>query len=44
MLMMINVCSMAPVLELAMANVTGYPTKNGNAVPAACDCDILDKA
>ena len=39
-----NVCSMARVIEIAMVTVMCYPTENDNAVPAACDCDTLDKA
>ena len=39
-----NVCSMARVIGVAMVKVMCYPTENDNAVPAACDCDTLDKA
>ena len=39
-----NVCSMATVIEMTMLEVMCYPTENDNAVPAARDCDTLDKA
>ena len=39
-----NVCSMAAVIGMAMVKVMCYPTRNDNAVTAACDCDTLDKA
>ena len=43
MVMMNNVCTMATVLGMAMVKVMCYPTKNDNAVPAACDTpDKLD--
>ena len=32
-----NVCSMAAVMEMAMAKLMCYPTRNDNAVPATCD-------
>ena len=38
-----NVCPMATLLEMVMVTVMYYPTENDNAVPAACDCDTLDK-
>ena len=39
-----NVSSMARVIEIAVVNVMCYPTENDNAVPAAYNCDTLDKA